>query len=73
MNDTQILYLLGFIGALIPIFTIVIKLNNTLTRLNITIDSLTKQMENSEKDREQIHEILNNHETRITILEKKED
>lgn len=73
MSDTQIIYLLGFIGSLIPIFTVVIKVNNTLTRLNVTIDNLSQQMKQSEEDREKIHTLLNNHETRITILEKKEE
>ena len=70
MNDTLIISLLAFIGALIPIMTIVIKVNSTLTKLNLTIQVLTKQMENSQEDREKIHSTLNNHETRITILEK---
>ena len=70
MNDTRIISLLAFIGSLIPIMTIVIKVNSTLTKLNLTIKVLTKQMENSQEDREKIHGTLNNHETRITILEK---
>lgn len=70
MNDTLIISLLAFIGTLIPIMTIVIKVNSTLTKLNLTIQVLTKQMENSQEDREKIHGTLNNHETRITILEK---
>ena len=71
MNDTLIISLLAFIGSLIPIMTIVIKVNSTLTKLNLTIQVLTKQMENSQEDREKIHGTLNNHETRITILEKR--
>ena len=70
MNDTLIISLLAFIGSLIPIMTIIIKVNSTLTKLNLTIQVLTKQMENSKEDREKIHGTLNNHETRITILEK---
>ena len=70
MNDTLIISLLAFIGSLIPIMTIVVKVNSTLTKLNLTIKVLTKQMENSQEDREKIHSTLNNHETRITILEK---
>lgn len=70
MNDTFIISLLAFIGSLIPIMTIVIKVNSTLTKLNLTIKILTKQIENSQEDREKIHGTLNNHETRITILEK---
>ena len=70
MSDTLIISLLAFIGSLIPIMTIVIKVNSTLTKLNLTIKVLTKQIENSQEDREKIHGTLNNHETRITILEK---
>ena len=70
MNDTLIISLLAFIGSLIPIMTIVIKVNSTLTKLNLTIKVLTKQIESSQEDREKIHGTLNNHETRITILEK---
>ena len=70
MDDTLIISLLAFIGSLIPIMTIVVKVNSTLTKLNLTIKVLTKQMENSQEDREKIHGTLNNHETRITILEK---
>ena len=73
MNDTLIISLLAFIGSLIPIMTIIIKVNSTLTKLNLTIQVLTKQMENSQEDREKIHGTLNNHETRITILEKGRD
>lgn len=73
MNDTLIISLLAFIGSLIPIMTIVIKVNSTLTKLNLTIKVLTKQMENSQEDREKIHGTLNNHETRITILEKRRE
>lgn len=71
MNDTLIISLLAFIGSLIPIMTIVIKVNSTLTKLNLTIKVLTKQIEDSREDREKIHGTLNNHETRITILEKR--
>ena len=61
--------ILGFIGAMIPIITVIIKLNSTITKLNVTIQVLTEQMKVSQKDREIIHTQLNNHETRISILE----
>ena len=72
MNDTLIVSILAFIVSMIPIVTIIVKLNVTLSKLNITIDVLSKQMENSSVDRKDIHLKLNDHETRITILEKKE-
>lgn len=68
MDDT-IMLILGFIGAMIPIFTVVVKLNSTITKLNTTIEVLTKQMETSQNDRQGIHNQLNDHETRISILE----
>lgn len=72
MSDTLIVSILAFIVSMIPIITIIVKLNSTLTKLNVTIDVLSKQMENSSIDRKDIHSKLNDHETRITILEKKE-
>lgn len=71
MNNNSIMLILGFIGSMIPIFTVIVKLNSTITKLNITIQILNKQMENSLKDRTEIHTQLNNHETRIAILEAK--
>ena len=70
MSDTLITTLVTFIVAMIPIMSIIVKLNSTLTKLNLTINVLSKQMEYSNSDRKQIHETLNNHETRITVLEK---
>lgn len=71
MENNTIMLIVGFIGSLIPIFTVIVKLNSTITKLNITIQVLNKQMENSLKDRTEIHTQLNNHETRIAILEAK--
>lgn len=71
MDNNTIMLIVGFIGSLIPIFTVIVKLNSTITKLNITIQVLNKQMENSLKDRTEIHTQLNNHETRISILELK--
>lgn len=73
MSDTMITSLLVFVGALIPIFTIVIRVNSTLTKLNTTIENLAKQIDKSEEDRHSIHLTLNDHETRITLLEKIDD
>ena len=67
--DNTIMTILGFIGAMIPVVAVIIKLNSTITKLNVTISVLNKQMEGSQKDREKIHVQLNNHETRIAVLE----
>ena len=70
MNDTLITTLITFIVAMIPIITIIVRLNSTLTKLNVTIDILSKQMENSSIDRKGIHSKLNDHEIRIVKLEE---
>ena len=61
--------ILGFLVSMIPVITVIIKLNGTITELNVTIGVLNKQMEISQKDRIKIHDQLNDHETRITVLE----
>lgn len=71
MDNNTIMLIVGFIGSMIPIFTVIVKLNSTITKLNVTIQILNKQMENSVKDRTEIHTQLNNHETRIALLEEK--
>lgn len=71
MDNNIIMLIVGFIGSMIPIFTVIVKLNSTITKLNVTIQILNKQMENSMKDRTEIHTQLNNHETRIALLEEK--
>ena len=71
MDNNSIMLILGFIGSMIPIFTVIVKLNSTITKLNTTIEVLTEQMKFSQKDRNKIHEQLNEHETRISILESK--
>lgn len=69
MQDNIIMSFLGFIITMIPIFTVIVKLNNTITKLNITIQVLSEQMQKGQEDRTKIHNQLNNHETRISILE----
>ena len=67
--DNMIMSSLAFIGAVIPIVSILIKLNNTITKLIVTIDNLSEQMTDSKDDRKEIHSILSNHETRLSLLE----
>ena len=69
--DGTIITVLGFIGAMIPVITVILKLNGTITKLNVTIGVLNKQMETSQKDRKDIHDQLNDHELRIDRLEHK--
>lgn len=67
--DNTIMTILGFLVSMIPVVTVIVKLNGTITKLNVTIQVLNEQMKGSQKDRESIHKQLNDHETRISILE----
>lgn len=71
LMDNTIMTILRFIGAMIPIVTVILKLNSTITKLNITIEVLNGQIKNSKSDRKEIHAQLNDHETRITVLERR--
>ena len=71
--DNMIMEILAFIVAMIPVITVIMKLNTSITKLNVTIDVLAKQMEDSQEEHKGMHEQLNNHETRITVLEKRRE
>lgn len=70
MSDKLIVTICEFVVLVLPILGIIIKINSTLTRLNLSIEGLNNQMASSAKDRETIHLTLNDHETRITLLER---
>lgn len=67
--DNIIMTILGFVVPMISVVAVVVKLNSTITKLNVTMQVLNEQMKNSQTDREKIHKQLNDHETRITVLE----
>ena len=73
MDNNSIMLLIGFIGSMIAIITVIVKLNGTITELNTTMRVLSEQMKSSQKDRQRIHTQLNDHETRITVLEQKKN
>lgn len=60
--DSTIIIIVGLIVSLISIITPIIKLNNNLTRLNVTIVGLTNSME-------EVLITTKNHEKRIMYLE----
>lgn len=60
--DSTIIIVVGLIVSLISIVTPIIKLNNNLTRLNVTIVGLTNSMED-------VLITTKNHEKRIMYLE----
>ncbi len=68
--DNIIMTAIGIIGGVLPIVSVLIKLNTTIVQLDTTIKNLSSQMNESKNDRKSIHEQLNNHETRLTLLEK---
>ena len=67
--DATIETIIAFVVSMIPIISVIIKLNSTITKLNVTISVLSEQMRDSRKDRDSIHIQLNDHETRISVLE----
>lgn len=69
--DNTITTVLAFIASMIPLVTVIMKLNSTITKLNITIQVLNEQMKNSQLDRKEIHEQLEDHELRLDRLERK--
>ena len=60
--DSTIIIVVGLIVSLISIVTPIIKLNNNLTRLNVTIVGLTNSME-------EVLITTKNHEKRSMYLE----
>ena len=60
--DSTIIIIVGLIVSLISIVTPIIKLNNNLTRLNVTIVGLTNSME-------EVLITTKNHEKRIMYFE----
>ena len=60
--DSTIIIIVGLVVSLISIVTPIIKLNNNLTRLNVTIVGLTNSMQD-------VLITIKNHEKRIMYLE----
>ena len=50
MTDQSIVMLLGFAATLIAVVTPIIKLNSTITKLNITLETFQAQTEKNHKD-----------------------
>ncbi len=63
MDNTSILLLVGFVGSLIAIMTPIIKLNASITKLNVTLDNTNKVVG-------KIDDKINDHEIRIVKLEE---
>lgn len=70
---TLIVVMIPLIVSIITLVKPIIKLNTNITALNITMEQLTKNNTDMQGDLKDISEQLVNHETRIYILEKKEN
>lgn len=73
MENIQIIYLLSFLVSLIAVVTPIIKLNTSITKLNTTMENLNGIVTESKQEIKDLKNISNNHETRITVLEKEEN
>lgn len=72
MNGDVVVTVIIFLGAIIPILSVVVKINTTLTKLNITMAYV---VEDRKQDKDRIDGIdckLIDHDKRIYVLEKKE-
>lgn len=50
MTDQSIIMLLGFAVTLIAVVSPIIKLNGTITKLNVTLENFQEQTEKNHKD-----------------------
>lgn len=69
-NWQVLIAIVAIIGILGVIVKPLINLNTILTKLDMTIDDLKRQLEKNEKSHEDIYCKLDEHENRIDQLEK---
>lgn len=50
MTDQSIVMMLGFAVTLIAVVTPIVKLNSTITKLNVTLETFQEQTEKNHKD-----------------------
>ena len=74
--------LITLLGLLTAVVTPVVRLNSSITKLNTTMEHITKEVDGLKTDNHDSHKrlwdkneeqdkALNDHETRITTLERK--
>lgn len=74
--------LIALLGLLTAVVTPVVRLNSSITKLNTTMEHITKEVDGLKTDNHGSHKrlwdkneeqdkVLNDHETRITTLERK--
>lgn len=73
--------LITLFGFGVAVVTPIVKLNNTITKLSVAVENLIKQVntiaadlgnltERNADTHQRLFTMVNNHETRITVLEK---
>lgn len=83
MEWTVVVVLIALVGLVISVLTPAIKLNTSVTKLSTLVDSLNGKLSTMETNNADAHrriwneldgqkETLHQHETRITVLEKRE-
>ncbi len=82
MEWTVVVVLIALVGLVISVLTPVIKLNTSITKLATLVDSLNSKLTANEANNTDAHRriwteldeqkgTLHEHDTRITVLEKK--
>lgn len=61
------------VGLAISIITPILKLNKTLTKLNISVDNLNAKLEKDEREIQLMHEKLDKHDEYLLIDKKRLD
>lgn len=68
--------LIALVALIVTFVSAIIKLNNTITRLTVVVDNLAKDyngfLAKSHESHVKIYGRLDDHESRITVLETKE-
>lgn len=70
MENNTIIILSGFIVTLIAIISPIIKLNTSITRLNVTMENLDKNVVGVKEEQKEQGCKIQDHETRLQMLEK---
>ena len=83
MEWTVVAVLIALVGLIVSVMTPAIKLNTSVTKLSTLVDSLNSKLGSMETDNSEAHRriwkelevqkaALGRHETRITVLEHRE-
>lgn len=70
MENNSIIILMGFIGTLITVITPIIKLNSSITKLNVTIDNINSSLTKCSTKIDEQEKTISDHNLRIDRLER---